>query len=43
LSELPEQMGSGRGQIQRSECLRHVVVEQDDKLEDAVEQIFVLM
>lgn len=43
LSEFPEQVSAGRCEIQRLDCLRHVVVQQHDELEDTIERIFVLM
>jgi hypothetical protein len=36
-------VGAGRRETQRCDCLGHVVVQQDDEFEDAVEQIFLLM
>ena len=37
LAELSEQMGAGRREMQRLDCLRHVVVQQQDELEDTIE------
>lgn len=43
LPELPEQMRASRGQPERSDRVSHVVVEYDHELEDAIEQILVLL
>lgn len=43
LPQLPEEMGAGRGQSERRDRLRHVVVEQDDKRQNTVEEIFLLV
>jgi hypothetical protein len=43
LTDLPEQMGARRRETERLVRLRHVVVQDDDELQDAVEQRFVLL
>lgn len=39
-AQLPKQVRTGRRELQRLDCLRHVVVQQDDKFEHAVEDVF---
>jgi hypothetical protein len=43
LADLPEQMGAGRREVESLDRLRHVVVQQDDELEDTIEHVFILM
>ena len=43
LPELPEQMGTRRREAERPVRLRHVVVQDDDELQDSVEQRFILL
>jgi hypothetical protein len=42
-AELPEQVRASRCQPERSDRLRHVVVQHDHELEDAIKQILVLL
>jgi hypothetical protein len=42
-AELPEQVRASRCQPERSDRLGHVVVQHDHELEDAIEQILVLL
>jgi hypothetical protein len=43
LTQFPKQMGAGSGEVQRLDRLRHVVVQQNDELEHAIEYVFVLL
>jgi hypothetical protein len=43
LPDLPEQMGARRRETERVVRLRHVVVEDDDELQDTIEQRFILL
>jgi hypothetical protein len=36
-------MGARRRETERLDCLCHVVVQDDDELQDAIEKVFVLM
>lgn len=42
-TQLPEQVGAGRCEPKGPDRLRHVVVQHDHELEDAIEQILVLL
>lgn len=43
LSQLPEEVRSSRGEAERGVCTRHVVVEHDHQIEDAIEEILILL
>ena len=43
LTQLPQQMQAGRREVQSLDRLRHVVVQQNDELEDMIEHAFILM
>jgi hypothetical protein len=43
LAQLPEQVSAGRSKAERGVRLRHVVVQHDHELKDAIEEILVLL